>query len=332
MDRAGDHSPARIFETGVVFMENVAQQSSPYTMIDIMSRYPSDKYNVLIPVSTVFKVSPFHRISVNFVKLDPDPEVGKDVYELDGKLALSKQGIMKIAHAAGIQVKGSRVIRLENSDIRVEVEVLVPMGDGTFRQVMAGRDWLEADEKKNSMSKNKSGGSYFNEKLFDRTKRFRSAITESKAMLRAIRSALSLKQVYTKEELARTFVVPVTTIDYSDPALREAMIQRLASGIDLLYGTPPALAELSGDEPVWDDSAGNENAETANDESSNNSSVEESKLEPIHCAECGTVMKGFTSAKGKSWTRDDWIEQTTKRFGRPLCPYCSVKQSKVAAA
>jgi len=66
--------------------------------------------NVLIPTVTMTQISPYHRIRVEQVKIDPDPEAG-DVFKVGAKkvgnnwqdvLSLSKTAILKLGTAAGI--------------------------------------------------------------------------------------------------------------------------------------------------------------------------------------------------------------------------------------
>ena len=68
------------------------------------------KCNVLIPTVTMTQISPYHRIRVEQVQIDPDPESG-DVFKVGSKkvengwqdvLSLSKTAILKLATAAGI--------------------------------------------------------------------------------------------------------------------------------------------------------------------------------------------------------------------------------------
>ncbi len=66
--------------------------------------------NVLIPTVTMTQISPYHRIRVEQVQLNPDPDAG-DVFKVGAKkvgnnwqdvLSLSKTAILKLATAAGI--------------------------------------------------------------------------------------------------------------------------------------------------------------------------------------------------------------------------------------
>jgi hypothetical protein len=209
-------------------------------LIDVEKTFPAEQFNALIPVKTITQMSPFHRLSVNIVSLSPDPKDG-DVYDLKGKLAPQKNGLMKLAAAAGIRVIGIRSVTPsgcercmeaasrtkvppacrecpDREDIAVEAVVDVPDGAGGYRPVKATREWLAEDEREAAKSFDKrTNQREFNPELFSQAKRFRKSITESKALLRAIRSALSVHATYTKEELRKPFVVPVVTLNYDDP-------------------------------------------------------------------------------------------------------------------
>ena len=49
------------------------------TMVQL-NKYPPDKYNVLIPVTSMQVMSSLQKVIVNEVKLNPDPDNGNDVY------------------------------------------------------------------------------------------------------------------------------------------------------------------------------------------------------------------------------------------------------------
>ena len=62
-----------------------------------LNEYPPDKFNVLIPVTTMQVMSNLQRIIVNKVQLDvADPENSKDIYreKSSGKYAITKVGGM----------------------------------------------------------------------------------------------------------------------------------------------------------------------------------------------------------------------------------------------
>ncbi|MDR1138167.1 MAG: hypothetical protein LBK91_07570 [Synergistaceae bacterium] len=330
-------------------------------VIDVVKRFPEDNYNILIPQATITQMSPFHRVSINIVRLDSDTKNG-DVYILNKNLALAKKGIMKLAGAAGIQTRRIRNIdpsscgRCKPSsacrdcpnkdDLAVEVEVLMPDGAGGYRSVIATREWLAEDERAaaaswNSETKRKEP----NDMLFAQAKRFRKPMTESKALLRAVRAALSIKTTYTADELVKPFVVPVVTLNYEDPTLREFVAKRLASGVDAVFGAPRSVAALPVNVDIEEaeereaieeaevvDTAGTRTGKAWEDADISNAGYPDETPSSV-CVECGGVIRGFTSAKGKEWTTDSWIKYSVKQHGATLCPKCAYhRQQKEAAA
>ena len=67
-----------------------------------LNKYPPDKYNVLIPVTSMQVMSNLQKVIVNEVQLNPDPNRGNDVYyeKQSGKLAITAVGGTKLAAAA----------------------------------------------------------------------------------------------------------------------------------------------------------------------------------------------------------------------------------------
>lgn len=347
---------------------NMSNMENSIAVIDIASQFPADKYNILIPQKTIMQMSPFHRISVNFVMLDPDPANG-DVYDLQGKLAPTKNGILKLARAAGIQVKHIKSVTPSgcercmeaasrtkippacrecpdrDNNIAVEVAVLLPDGAGGYRATVATREWLAEDEKEAAQSYNKATRQREpNAALFAQAKRFKKPITESKALLRAIRSALSAKNVYTANELAKPFVVPVVTLNYDDPALREAVTRRLASGMDAIFGGAANALPMNIDAAQADQNPAIEaGVEIVNDDDAT-PPADEDDLSPndengadgrdaILCGECGAPITDYVRKKdGVVWPADRIISATIKQFNRPTCALCYFKARNKAAA
>ena len=74
-----------------------------------LNNYPRDKYNVLIPVTSMQVMSNLQKVIVNEVRLDADPKGGNDVYldKQTGKLAITAIGGTKLAAAANISFRYS---------------------------------------------------------------------------------------------------------------------------------------------------------------------------------------------------------------------------------
>ena len=71
-----------------------------------LNKYPPEKYNVLIPVTTMQVMSNLQRIVVNQVQLDTNTRESKDIYQEKSsqKYAITKVGGMKLAAAANISI------------------------------------------------------------------------------------------------------------------------------------------------------------------------------------------------------------------------------------
>jgi hypothetical protein len=305
-------------------------------VIDVSEKFPASEYNALIPVKTITQMSPFHRVSVNIVSLSPDPKDG-DVYDLKGKLAPQKNGLMKLAAAAGIRVISVRSVTPsgcercmeaasrtkippacrecpDREDIAVEAVVDVPDGAGGYRPVKATREWLAEDEREAAKS---------NAATFLQAKRFRKPLTESKALLRAIRSALSVHATYTAEELRKPFVVPVVTLNYDDPALREAVVKRLAAGADAVFGAAPtALPEVAAD--CFDADADVLPADADEEDGALTAEAEEAPHSDF-CESCGAPITGCKTSK-KQYTPEEWVTTSVTRYGRIYCPKCATAE------
>jgi hypothetical protein len=171
--------------------------------------------------------------------------------------------------------------------------------------------------------------------------------------------ALSIKLTYTLEELEKPFVVPVVTLNYDDPTLRDAVAQRLASGVDAVFGAPKSVAALpvnidageieEADEAeeerraigemevvdtdgtlTWEDHSGADFADFGDTETHSGSDRDH-----IECSECGSPIEDYVRQKdGVVWSADKIVETTMKYFNRPTCAKCYFKarNRKEAAA
>lgn len=315
------------------------------TTIDILRNYPSDKYIPLIPVMTVSQVSPMHKMAINLVKISPD-EAEKDVYKQSGGLALTKKGLSKLMAAANIQVvsikkvppstcekclemarstgKPSNCATCPNkNDIAYEATLSVPDPAGGNRIVIATREFICEDEKaKMSEAQYKQGFS------------FRGAMTESKAINRAIRAALMIKSTYQPAELSnKIFAVPIVVPDATDPEMKAAMIERFKNGSDMLFGAQSHAALTTGevitissndDEELDNEVAGIIEAETTIP--LDDFTAFERDDRKVFCESCSIEITAFTSKNGKFWSVDDWLAWTGKKYGETICKNCAIQR------
>jgi hypothetical protein len=323
------------------------------TKVDIFKTYPGDKFIPLIPVRTYSQISPLHKMAVNFVQISPD-EGEKDVYKQGDGLALTKKGLMKLMAAANIQIveirkvapsscekclemaratgKPSACAQCPNkNDVAYEATLSIPDPAGGFRLVKGSREFICEDEK-----------ARMTEPQYKQAFGFRGAMTESKAINRAIRAALMVKSSYRAAELQKTFVVPIVVPDASDPEMKAAMLERYRKGTEALYGgaapnqqalsAPESLESIDGSDDELDSaieaefSAGGEEPSPAASLPQPGGPV----ANPPFCAECGKVIIAFKTKSGTEWSAENWSKFAKDRYGEPVCPQCA--QAREAAA
>lgn len=164
------------------------------------------------------------------------------------------------------------------------------------------------------------------------------------AILRVIRALLGIKGTYTKAELEKPFVVPTVTFapDYTDPTVRNAMLQQGMNSMGNMFGassTPPAISTaFSGeafssdfnpedeiDNPAFASEQTEDREVVAEEQEKNWFDQEQSESsqqvspqpEPekdestgYYCDECGIEIN------------ERVYEYSLNKFGRPLCMKC----------
>lgn len=212
-----------------------------------LNEYPPDKFNVLIPVTTMQVMSNLQRIIVNKVQLDvADPENSKDIYreKSSGKYAITKVGGMKLAAAANISIVETesgmtdgckRCVDMARAvgkpkacgtcparyDVAVTVTIRVPEPSGGFRLMKATKE-IDCAAEKESMT----------EAQYKRFLPHRTAMAESKAFMRALRAALGLAATYSLPELRKPFIIAHVVPNLDAPEIKEAV----ASNYPFLQG------------------------------------------------------------------------------------------------
>lgn len=212
------------------------------------------KCNVLIPTVTMQQISPYHRIRVEQVQLDPDPDAG-DVFKVGAKkvgnnwqdvLSLSKTAILKLATAAGIvwNWNETKVLSVSKDYVLYQAVGAMRKPSGEWIPLKATKeidlDVIEMEtyeanlEKANKMKADYRNGLSVEEWAAAKTKtnmiqwrKNKLMRAETGAMLRVVRALLSVKHQYTPAELKKPFAVPTVDFapDYSDPEVRKAMAE-----------------------------------------------------------------------------------------------------------
>ncbi len=336
------------------------------TALAVINEYPPERYNVLIPVKTIQEISPIHKVIINEVQIDPDPDKGKDVYrEKNGELALTKKGLAKLMAAANIQIISSEAVtpsackrcieaaartRLaprcgdcpSRDDVAHQVAIAVPEPSGTWRMVRGTKELRMEDERKT-----------MTEKQFSKFFPYRTEHCETKALNRALREGLMVSSTYTADELKKPFAVALVVPNMADPEMRKAVAARMAQGVSDLFGGNTNLALGTGDTKAKPDTVQTPGGRIVNKETGEvlgdiqdaqevdrdqdpdddlPPGFDFDEPEPIGCEgdECGGIITTVTDRQGNSKTPEEFAEWTMKRYGRRLCESCARKAASAA--
>ena len=189
-----------------------------------LNNYPKDKYNVLIPVTSMQVMSNMQKIIVNEVQLDTTVDEkgnGRDIYydRQTGKYAITAVGGTKLAAAANISIVQNegeqpevckRCIEMAKAtgkaqscgscphvyDVKHTVTVRVPEPSGGFRLITKSKE-IDCALEKASMT----------DAQYKKFLPHRASMAETKAYMRCLRASLGLAQGYTLQELKKPFEI-----------------------------------------------------------------------------------------------------------------------------
>lgn len=196
----------------------------------------SGQANVVSPIAAVNHVKPLHQISLRMVVIEPETECYQDKrFCKDNEFALGGVGLQKLLAAAGAQIVSRTRLDDRSNPHYCEIETTLAVQDfdGAWRQ-MIGTKELDlrdgSEDAKNMLPKELSNA-----------RKHIQSLCETKAIYRATRKLFTLRQKYTKAELARPWVVPklVPNLDLSDPDQKAAAIAEATAGTRGLFGPPP---------------------------------------------------------------------------------------------
>lgn len=318
-----------------------------------LNNYPPDKYNVLIPVTSMQVMSNMQRIIVNEVRLNPDPK-GNDIYydKQSGKYAITAVGGTKLAAAANISIVYSegeqpevckRCIEMAKAtgnaqacgncphayDVKHTVTVRVPEPSGGFRLITKSKE-IDCSLEKASMT----------DAQYKRFLPHRASMAETKAYMRCLRAALGLAQGYTLQELQKPFVIAHIVPNLDAPEMRQALISNSLRDMGLLFettGAQPQIAQqtqqtlaLSGKAmQMSEDAADPEEPYRESDYPDYeagalpwNDTPAPQPPQGIVCEGCGRPITEAAGTNGQRWTPEAIRDFSTRRFGRCLCPDC----------
>lgn len=227
------------------------------TALDL-SRYPRDRYNVLVPTTTMQQISPWHRQRVEEVRINPDPNAG-EVFKVGAVqvgsqwkdvLSLSKVGIMRLAAAAGIiwNWHETRVLAANRDYVLYQAVGAMRKPSGEWIPLKATKEIdlpaIEAELRQQTQekaAKQDKGPDWVEKQVAAAMIQWRKnklMRAETGAMLRVVRALLAIKHQYSPAELQKPFVVPRVDFapDPNDPEVRRMMLAQGAQAMNQLFG------------------------------------------------------------------------------------------------
>ncbi|MBQ8331093.1 MAG: hypothetical protein IJX94_01170 [Clostridia bacterium] len=219
----------------------------------ITQQYPVEKYNLLVSMQTVAEISDIQKPVMNVVSISTNLN-DKEIYEQEkgygpnpAKYAITKKGLTKLMRAAGIKIVSSRPVipstcqkcaqinasigkpvncgACSNKDVKYEVRISVPQLTGENIEIVAHKEIFVADVVK-GMS-DKQAAEFI---------KFRNEMCESKALNRALRTAMQIKGTYLLEEFKKPFVVAYLVPNLDNDAVKERAIDSFFASKNELYG------------------------------------------------------------------------------------------------
>jgi len=313
----------------------------------ITQQYPVERYNLLVPMQTVAEIAEIHKPVMNVVSISTNlddkeiyvQEKAKQAYKdrpaQPAKYALTKKGLTKLMRAAGIKILSSRPVvpstcqkcaamnasigkpvrcgSCPNKDVKYEVRISVPQLTGENIEIVAHKEIIVDDVVAGMTDAQRA------EFL-----KFRSEMCESKALNRALRTAMQIKGTYLIEEFRKPFVVAYLVPNLDNPVVREEAVKSLFGASHELYGATPSASDARRtvyvDDDIHDDERGEYEApmtpmqaQEPEPEYGGYAEPEQpqnDELDPSMCAKCGKSLSSGVS------------RFSINNFGIPLCMSC----------
>lgn len=322
--------------------EIARRPEAAHNALVITQQYPEDRYNLLVPMQTVAEIAEIHKPVMNVVRISTNLE-DKEIYVQEkardawkdrpatpAKYALTKKGLTKLMRAAGIKILSSKPVvpstcqkcaminagigkpvrcgSCPNKDVKYEVRISVPQLTGENIEIVAHKEIIVEDVV--------DGMSEAQRKEF---LKFRNEMCESKALNRALRTAMQIKGTYLIEEFRKPFVVAYLVPNLDNPNVREEAIKGMFGAARELYGTTPSANDARRtvyvDDDLHDEERGGYEApeipETAiAAEIVEPTAQQTAELNPNVCAKCGKKLSGGVS------------RFSIGNYGIPLCMEC----------
>lgn len=260
-------------------------EQNNHAALTIAQQYPPAQYNLLVPMQTVTEIADIQKPVMNSVSISTNLNDG-EIYEMEkakdewrdskgyvhkatpAKYALTKKGLTKLMRAAGIKILSSRPVvpstcqkcaevnrsigkpircgGCPNKDVKHEVRISVPQLTGENVTIVAHKEIAVEDVTAGMAEKQRA-----------EFMKFRSEMCESKALNRALRTAMQIKSSYLIEEFKKPFVVAYLVPNLDNPAVREEAVKSMFGAANDLYGSRPKTSHT-----VYAHAANNVNFQT----------------------------------------------------------------------
>ena len=335
------------------------QTGNAQNALVITQQYPADKFNLLVPMQTVAEIAAIHKPVMNVVYISKDlndkeiyvQEKAKSAYKdrpaSPAKYALTKKGLTKLMRAAGIKILSSRPVvpskcqkcaamnasigkpvncgACPNKDVKYEVRISVPQLTGENIEIVAHKEIIIDDVTADMTDAQRA------EFL-----KFRNEMCESKALNRALRTAMQIKGTYYIEEFDKPFVVAYLVPNLDNPDVRAEAVKGMFGAAHELYGQTASAADARRtvfvDDDLHDEERGmgeapqtpaladntggydyGEYEEEPHQHPQAKAQQPDGEPDPNVCCECGAHLSGGVSRFSIS------------NFGVPLCMNCQRK-------
>ncbi len=318
----------------------------------ITNDYPADKYNVLVPIRTVAEIAEIQRPVMNVVYISTNLK-DKEIYEQEKaridrngqevppKYAIAKKGLTKLMIAAGIKISDSRPIvpstcqkcaninagigkavrcgACSNKDVKYEVRISVPQLTGENIEIVAHKEII-VDDAIVGMS----------DRQITEFLKFRNEMCETKALNRALRSAMQIKSTYFLEELKKPFVVAYLVPNLDNAAVKEKAVEAFFSSSKELYrgnsekaNRKTVYVEDDSEEKNYEEKQTTIDGRTLHAEPTENTPTdvetvptENGSVDPNICTGCGNKISNGVS------------DFSIEKYGVPLCMSCQRQRGR----
>jgi len=236
--------PSFLQDLGVKFAYDEASNAR----LVLIPRTVSEKVNVIDPVTSLVQADPNWTPRISIAELNPSGDGPHFYKQAGGKLAPTKQALEVLGKAAGILYTKTRRIprsELDEGEIGYTATLGVRRSDGTVEEISREKVWNEKVERNDieaavgRSDKTGAAAAAEIEKRWLKELQDRYAKTESKAVLRAIRSSLQIPHTFSPADAAKPFLVIGFnfTPDYNDAEVKRALVAAGLNASEALYGS-----------------------------------------------------------------------------------------------